>query len=270
MEPAKALDVVQVASDMIVSFLEVGALQGHAAEPLRQCSRGWRAAFSDGPSLWRELYLRRWGTAAPPTAAADVASPCWRERYVTRHRGEISPDDLMRPVKRKVPTGGADGVYKRPKRFERIPSAPAAPLSPFFAFMQRERAALPPPGGGGAAASAATKGGGKPVSVSAQLGEKWKALGAPGQEPFVRACEEAKAGFCAAKGEWLVARRRVAKVKQLGVLLQLVRTLGSWRAAKVKAWLRGEGGAWKTAQKYSAEGKIGAAALLSATKEASS
>jgi len=84
--------------------------------------------------------------------------------------------------------------------------------------------------------------------------------------PFHAAFKAGKGEFHAAKGEWLVARRRVARVKQLPVLLALVRATRCWTHRRVKAWL--DKGAWKPGQKYALAGKLGAAAVRAAEEEA--
>ena len=306
MEPSLQLEVVFTSAscaERVVACLDVAALYGHAAEPLRQVSRRWCAVFSDGPALWRELFVRRWPTAKSGAIAGPARD--WRALYVARHRGEISPDPLTRPVKRNRATsnfGGEDGAFThKRKREERIPGAPPPPLTPFFAFMARERAAMASGSGGhgGAGASDSSSGGGggsgscdggtaasasavgamavataaassigaptKPVAMSKVLGLRWRALGAAGQAPFHAAFEASKVDFHISKGEFLVARRRVARVKQLPVLLALVRLTRSWSHRHVRAWL--DKGAWKPGLAYGLGGKFGAAAVRRAAAD---
>ena len=109
------------AAPRLVRYMDVDALLGHATEPLRTVNRAFRAMFSEGPALWRALYHARWRTTAH--APLPAASTEWRSLYISRHRGEISPDPMQRPVKRKNPwtsKGGASS-YKRAKRYEAIP-----------------------------------------------------------------------------------------------------------------------------------------------------
>ena len=235
---------------LIAGFLDCAPLQGHAAERLRGVSRQWRELFSQGPQLWRGFYVARWGADTVfPVPPFDPAR--WRHLYVMRHRGEISPDPMQRPVKRANPfmSKGGGGSYKRTKRYEAIPGSPTPALTAFFSFVRDQRAARHRDGA--------------PRDDMRLMGARWRAMDEDGQAAWTQRAAFDRARHHTEKGEWLVSRRRVARIKeaQLLVLLELVRLAGphGWRHQSVKSWL--QKGAWKTGKKYSATGAIGGAVI---------
>ena len=118
-----------------------------ALSSLRLTSKRWRDAYAS-PEVWREAYRARWsrhkGRLVPPhcLCTASAAVP-WRELYIDRHLGEISPHDLYRAVKRPQLTESSGHESYRPqKKTERIPGSPSAAVTSYFVFQrcQREQA----------------------------------------------------------------------------------------------------------------------------------
>jgi hypothetical protein len=225
---------------MIVQFLEPPGLWAIQAQHLALVSLSWRQTFGS-QHLWKCYYFARWDHCHEKEKMGIE----WQELYISRHRGAISPMTCTRPKKRPNVWGskGGNKRYKGNKKNERIPNSPKPAITPYFAYLRDMRQSTKEPN---------PDLNGKQLTCK-ELGENWRNMHKELKLLYDIVAQEDSCRFQTEKGRWLVARRRVARIKppQFALLIELVRKApGGWRHSSVKGWLNN--GAWKASKKSQA------------------